>query len=93
MLALIIPFVVGQTKEVKVIKLLTKETIEENIYRCAQLKLKLDKSISAAQTQDTEGDENGILVVQDVPRLIFKAPPEDPSTIMSILREEFMLDD
>ncbi|KAF9409640.1 hypothetical protein BGZ94_001896 [Podila epigama] len=42
---------VGQTREVQVIKLLAKNTVEEQIYQLANLKLKLDQHVSQ------DGDE------------------------------------
>ncbi|KAF9113067.1 hypothetical protein BGX27_002272 [Mortierella sp. AM989] len=48
---------VGQTRDVEVIKLISKDTIEEQIYQLASLKLKLDQHVSqddsAAKILDT----------------------------------------
>lgn len=45
---------VGQTKEVRIIKMVTKGTVEEQIYKCGQQKMKLDKTLSANTTADTD---------------------------------------
>ncbi|KAF9351962.1 hypothetical protein BGX26_010124 [Mortierella sp. AD094] len=41
---------VGQTRDVEVIKLISKDTIEEQIYQLANLKLKLDQHVSQDDT-------------------------------------------
>ncbi|ORX75474.1 hypothetical protein BCR32DRAFT_210263 [Anaeromyces robustus] len=43
---------VGQTRDVTVMKLITKDTIEENILNMSTMKLKLDKKISSEDNKD-----------------------------------------
>ncbi|OZJ02655.1 hypothetical protein BZG36_04412 [Bifiguratus adelaidae] len=48
---------VGQTRDVHVIKLISKDTVENNIHRMADYKLKLDQSISGTESNiDIETD-------------------------------------
>ncbi|XP_023215093.1 SWI/SNF-related matrix-associated actin-dependent regulator of chromatin subfamily A containing DEAD/H box 1-like isoform X2 [Centruroides sculpturatus] len=49
---------VGQTREVRVIRMISEKTIEENILRCAQDKLKLERDITA----DNEESEDPVSV-------------------------------
>ncbi|XP_013776880.1 SWI/SNF-related matrix-associated actin-dependent regulator of chromatin subfamily A containing DEAD/H box 1-like [Limulus polyphemus] len=51
---------VGQEKEVYVIRLISKGTIEEGILNCAQEKLKLERDITATD-EATEEEDNGNL--------------------------------
>ena len=37
---------VGQTKDVKIFRFITRDTIEEHMLQCAQKKLELDESLS-----------------------------------------------
>ncbi|KAG2186212.1 hypothetical protein INT43_002650, partial [Umbelopsis isabellina] len=48
---------VGQTKDVTVIRLISEDTVEENIFRMANVKLRLDQSVSFDQN-DESGSEN-----------------------------------
>ncbi|KAI9265925.1 SNF2 family N-terminal domain-containing protein [Sporodiniella umbellata] len=48
---------VGQTKDVTVIKLICTDSIEEHILRKAEVKLKLDKSISSEEYVEINNDE------------------------------------
>ncbi|KAF9207315.1 hypothetical protein BGZ49_000730 [Haplosporangium sp. Z 27] len=54
---------VGQTRDVEVIKLISKDTIEEQIYQLANLKLKLDQHVSqddaAIKGLDTSSSSSG----------------------------------
>ncbi|KAF9571443.1 hypothetical protein EC968_000538 [Mortierella alpina] len=51
---------VGQTREVQVIKLISKGTIEEQIYQLANLKLKLDQHVSQDDSvTSTKADASG----------------------------------
>lgn len=56
---------VGQTREVRVIRLVSKGTVEEAMLRCAQEKLKLEKDVTA----DEDDAEN----VRDVVSLLKEA--------------------
>lgn len=48
----------GQTKAVKIIRLLSKDTVEEAMFRCAQKKLSLEKDITSnTQNDNTEESE------------------------------------
>uniref|UniRef100_A0A8C7NB04 DNA helicase n=1 Tax=Oncorhynchus kisutch TaxID=8019 RepID=A0A8C7NB04_ONCKI len=49
---------VGQTRTVKVIKLISKDSIEDGMLRIGQKKLKLEQDMTASQSQD--GDEDSI---------------------------------
>ncbi|KKK12100.1 hypothetical protein P175DRAFT_0487179 [Aspergillus ochraceoroseus IBT 24754] len=58
---------VGQTREVEVIRLVTKDTIEEQIYALGQTKLALDQAVAgedAAESKKTE--EAGMKVVEEM---------------------------
>lgn len=58
---------VGQTRDVEVIRLVTKDTIEEQIYALGQTKLALDQAVvgeDAAESKKTE--EAGMKVVEDM---------------------------
>lgn len=63
---------VGQTREVEVVRLVTKDTVEEQIYALGVSKLELDKMIQGEEP--TEGDEpKGKKKVAEVPDKISKA--------------------
>uniref|UniRef100_A0A673WLJ8 DNA helicase n=1 Tax=Salmo trutta TaxID=8032 RepID=A0A673WLJ8_SALTR len=49
---------VGQTRTVKVIKLISKDSIEDGMLRIGQKKLKLEQDMTASESQD--GDEDSI---------------------------------
>lgn len=57
---------VGQKRDVKVVRLITKNTIEENIYTLAQNKLALDQSVSG------DGTETGNVSDEKVSESLFK---------------------
>ncbi|KAK9480939.1 SNF2 family N-terminal domain-containing protein [Lipomyces japonicus] len=59
---------VGQTREVKVVRLVTKDTIEEAILQLANTKLALDKSVSDESEEAKMEEKNASLVAS----LIFK---------------------
>lgn len=51
---------VGQTRDVTVIKLVSERTIEEQILRMAEVKLRLDYHVSSSTRKDgDEDDEEG----------------------------------
>ena len=54
MLLIFLLRLVGQVRDVEIIKLITKGTIEEQIYKCGLEKLKLDTSMQSIQ-EDREG--------------------------------------
>ncbi|KAK3822708.1 MAG: P-loop containing nucleoside triphosphate hydrolase protein [Benniella sp.] len=49
---------VGQTRDVEVIKLISKDTIEEQIYQLASLKLKLDQHVSEDHSASNTSDSS-----------------------------------
>jgi hypothetical protein len=54
---------VGQTKDVRIIKLISQDSVEEYILRMADIKLRLDKRVSskdgdAAEMQDFEEEDS-----------------------------------
>ncbi|ANB11651.1 DNA-dependent ATPase FUN30 [Sugiyamaella lignohabitans] len=53
---------VGQTREVQVIRLITKDTIEENILQLANTKLQLDRSVSDEADEEKLEQSNVSLV-------------------------------
>merc|ERR1719365_557678 len=55
---------VGQTKEVKVIRFTSEDSIEEGIYSVAQEKLKLEQDVTG------QGEEKGTAKKKDVARLL-----------------------
>jgi SWI/SNF-related matrix-associated actin-dependent regulator 1 of chromatin subfamily A len=57
---------VGQTREVEVIRLVTKDTIEEQIYALGQTKLALDQAVAGDETESKKGEEAGMKVVEDM---------------------------
>ena len=58
---------VGQTREVEVIRLVTKDTIEEQIYALGQTKLALDQAVAGDDAADSKkGEEAGMKVVEDM---------------------------
>lgn len=59
---------VGQTNEVIVTKLITKNTIEENMLQLAENKLQLDQSISGSDISDTKFEEKAASMFE---KLIF----------------------
>ena len=48
---------VGQTREVEVIRLVTRGTIEENIHQLGETKLALDDRVAGQGTEDTDSNE------------------------------------
>lgn len=59
--------------------MITKGTVEEQIYRCAQAKLRLDRSISTHQSLPEDAASAG----ED-------ASSNDVNSILQVLRAEFM---
>ena len=58
---------VGQTREVEVIRLVTKGTIEEQIYALGQTKLALDQRVVGDDLADSKrSEEVGMKVVEDM---------------------------
>lgn len=58
---------VGQTREVEVIRLVTKDTIEEQIYALGQTKLALDQAVAGDDVADLKkSEEAGMKVVEDM---------------------------
>jgi SWI/SNF-related matrix-associated actin-dependent regulator 1 of chromatin subfamily A len=53
---------IGQTREVEVVTLITKDTIEEQIYKLGQSKLALDKRVAGAADADAIAKENEALL-------------------------------
>ncbi len=48
---------VGQTREVEVVRLVTKGTIEEQIYALGQSKLELDNKVSGEEDIEMKGEQ------------------------------------
>lgn len=58
---------VGQTREVEVIRLVTKDTIEEQIYALGQTKLALDQAVAGDDGADSKkSEEAGMKAVEDM---------------------------
>lgn len=58
---------VGQTRDVEVIRLVTKDTIEEQIYALGQTKLALDQAVAGEEGTDSKKAEDaGMKVVEDM---------------------------
>ena len=57
---------VGQTREVNVIRLIAKDTIEENILQLANTKLALDRSVSDDKEAEKAAENNAELVAQQI---------------------------
>src|SRR5699024_6492774 len=58
---------VGQTREVEVIRLVTKDTIEEQIYALGQTKLALDQAVAGDDTAESKkSEEAGMKAVEDM---------------------------
>lgn len=57
---------VGQEKEVKVTKLITEGTIEENVFQLAQNKLALDQSISADGSNEKQYEEKAASLFEKI---------------------------
>jgi len=61
---------VGQTKEVEVIRLVTKDTIDEQIYELGQLKVQLDQRVSgeidSEEKQHAKTEQAGAKIVEEM---------------------------
>ena len=58
---------VGQTREVEVIRLVTKDTIEEQIYALGQTKLALDQAVAGEDAGESKkSEEAGMKAVEDM---------------------------
>lgn len=58
---------VGQTREVEVIRLVTKDTIEEQIYALGQTKLALDQAVAGDDAAESKkSEEAGMMAVEDM---------------------------
>ncbi|KAB8220508.1 SNF2 family N-terminal domain-containing protein [Aspergillus novoparasiticus] len=58
---------VGQTREVEVIRLVTKDTIEEQIYALGQTKLALDQAVAGEDAAESKkSEEAGMKAVEDM---------------------------
>ncbi|KAF8521260.1 SNF2 family N-terminal domain-containing protein [Hysterangium stoloniferum] len=66
---------IGQKRNVDVIKLITRSTIEEDMFRLGQTKLALDEAVAGEDTADGEGEG--------------KAEKKMKSSLLSVLREQF----
>lgn len=47
----------GQTKDVRIIKLISEDSVEEYILKMANIKLRLDKRVSAKEGDEAENQE------------------------------------
>lgn len=50
---------VGQARDVTVIRLVSENTVEENIFQMAEVKLRLDQSVSFGRESEEEDDADG----------------------------------
>lgn len=57
---------VGQTREVNVIRLITRDTIEENILQLANTKLALDRSVSDDKEAEKAAENNAELIAKQI---------------------------
>lgn len=57
---------VGQTREVEVVRLVTKDTIEEQIYALGQTKLMLDQRVAGEEDGGKKGEEVGMKAVEEM---------------------------
>lgn len=57
---------VGQTQDVRVIRLITKNTIEENILQLANTKLALDRSVSDDKEAEKADENNAQIVASQI---------------------------
>jgi len=48
---------VGQARDVTVIRLVSENTVEENIFQMAEVKLRLDQSVSFGRENESEEDD------------------------------------
>lgn len=74
----------GQTKDVRIIKLISQDSIEEYILKMADIKLRLDKRISSSTAQD-EGEEQ-----QDEDEDDSDDPQQQKQSLQSMIREAFI---
>jgi SWI/SNF-related matrix-associated actin-dependent regulator 1 of chromatin subfamily A len=79
---------IGQTRDVHVLKLITRGTIEEQIYQRALRKLKLDTSLSASSVAEEE-ETGGKRTKKVHGSGGEEAPQIDPGTLMEMLRADF----
>ncbi|KAE8148658.1 SNF2 family N-terminal domain-containing protein [Aspergillus avenaceus] len=69
---------VGQTREVEVIRLVTKDTIEEQIYALGQTKLALDQAVAGEDgVESKKSEEAGMKVVEEMVMADLKDKKED----------------
>lgn len=58
---------VGQTREVEVVRLVTKDTVEEQIHALGQTKLALDQAVTGDEPAETKNsEESGMKAVEDM---------------------------
>lgn len=55
---------VGQTREVTIIRLISKDTVEEAMLRCAQEKLKLEKDITTDEASDVDSAKDVVSLLK-----------------------------
>lgn len=75
----------GQTKDVRIIKLISQDSIEEYILKMADIKLRLDKRISSSSTAQDEGEEQ-----QDEDEDDSDDPQQQKQSLQSMIREAFI---
>jgi SWI/SNF-related matrix-associated actin-dependent regulator 1 of chromatin subfamily A len=69
---------VGQTREVEIYRLVTKGTIEEQIYALGQTKLALDQAVAGEDGTDSKkGEEQGMKVVESMMLAELQAKDEE----------------
>ncbi|KAJ3179278.1 hypothetical protein HK101_010057 [Irineochytrium annulatum] len=83
---------VGQTRDVEVIKLILKGSVEQHMLRLATAKLHLDRRVQQEDGGETskrdDADDSKAISEEDGPA----ENPEEAETLMSLLREEWMKD-
>lgn len=75
---------VGQTRPVKVYRLVTRHTIEEQMYKCAQRKLELDAKMQEREEEALAERE------EDLERENMQRKRKTPSKKMALLFTEYV---
>jgi SWI/SNF-related matrix-associated actin-dependent regulator 1 of chromatin subfamily A len=77
---------VGQTREVEVVRLVTKDTVEEQIYALGVSKLELDKMIQGEEPEEGGGKKKG--KVEEVTETISKAEEAGIEAVEKMLMKQ-----
>uniref|UniRef100_K1QBX6 DNA helicase n=1 Tax=Magallana gigas TaxID=29159 RepID=K1QBX6_MAGGI len=76
---------VGQTREVSVVRLISKDTVEEGMLRVARGKLKLEKDITTDENTDKENTSDVASLLKEA--LAGNTDKENTSDVASLLKE------